>query len=328
MPIWTRSFAKVDSLISQGKRAAADKLLDKIDQRYGGLAAPRSLEISPEHSAAAAVRRQSMLCVACIRRAGVIVLSSSTRCPPSTLHFKVNPMNTFDAGKTLARNSYDSEVPPNLLEFMLQELESQGSASCPRCCRMPRRSASGASACRKNFPNELLVIPTGHRKVRANDTYYVFRPGTDFYYLTGVLEPDCVLLMVPKAQGAGHDHVLFVEPNPGKSDTTFFTDRNKGELWEGPRFGVAESATRYALTCQPLPELCSPRWSARLRPAAGLRVLRGFSDATELMLPAQRRGAGAARPGTRGVPVGDATAQGRGRSQGAAERHHRHQARL
>jgi Esterase PHB depolymerase len=39
-----QKFQKVDSLISGGKRAAADKLLDKIDQRYGGLAAPRSLE--------------------------------------------------------------------------------------------------------------------------------------------------------------------------------------------------------------------------------------------------------------------------------------------
>ncbi len=39
-----QGFQKVDKLISSGKRAAADKLLDKIDQRYGGLAAPRSLE--------------------------------------------------------------------------------------------------------------------------------------------------------------------------------------------------------------------------------------------------------------------------------------------
>jgi hypothetical protein len=39
-----RSFQKVDALISGGKRAAADRLLAKIDQQYGGLAAPRSLE--------------------------------------------------------------------------------------------------------------------------------------------------------------------------------------------------------------------------------------------------------------------------------------------
>ena len=38
-------FQKAGSLIATGKRAAADKLLDKIDQRYGGLAAPRSLEL-------------------------------------------------------------------------------------------------------------------------------------------------------------------------------------------------------------------------------------------------------------------------------------------
>ncbi|HEV7432859.1 MAG TPA: PHB depolymerase family esterase [Steroidobacteraceae bacterium] len=39
-------FQKVESLIASGKRAAADKLLDKIDQRYGGLAAPHSLELA------------------------------------------------------------------------------------------------------------------------------------------------------------------------------------------------------------------------------------------------------------------------------------------
>lgn len=40
-----RQFGKVESLISSGKRPAAAKLLEKIDQRYGGLAAPRSLEL-------------------------------------------------------------------------------------------------------------------------------------------------------------------------------------------------------------------------------------------------------------------------------------------
>ena len=39
-------FQKVESLIASGKRAAADKLLDKIDQHYGGLAAPRSLQLT------------------------------------------------------------------------------------------------------------------------------------------------------------------------------------------------------------------------------------------------------------------------------------------
>ncbi len=195
-------------------------------------------------------------------------------------------MSTFDAGKTPARNSYDSEVPPNLLEFMLKSWNPKG-RKLPKVLPNAAVLRKRRERVSQNFPNELLVIPTGHRKVRANDTFYVFRPGTDFYYLTGVLEPDCVLLMIPNGQGRGHEHVLFVEPNPGKSDTTFFTDRNKGELWEGPRFGVAESATRYALNCQPLSALQSTLESAT--PAGSrIRVLRGFSDTTELMLHGER----------------------------------------
>jgi Xaa-Pro aminopeptidase len=195
-------------------------------------------------------------------------------------------MSTFDAGKTPARNSYDSEVPPNLLEFMLKSWNPKG-RKLPKVLPNAAAFRKRRERVSQNFPNELLVIPTGHRKVRANDTFYVFRPGTDFYYLTGVLEPDCVLLMIPNAKGRGHEHVLFVEPNPGKSDTTFFTDRNKGELWEGPRFGVAESATRYALTCQPLGALQAALESAT-QPGSRVRVLRGFSDTTELMLRAER----------------------------------------
>ena len=38
--------ARVESLLASGQRAAAAALLDKIDQRYGGLAAPRSLELA------------------------------------------------------------------------------------------------------------------------------------------------------------------------------------------------------------------------------------------------------------------------------------------
>ena len=72
--------------------------------------------------------------------------------------------------------------------------------------------------------------------MRANDTYYRFRPGTDFYYLTGNLEPDCVLVLQPKA-GGGHTDVLFVEPNPGRSDATFFTDRDEGRAVGRPAAG-------------------------------------------------------------------------------------------
>ena len=196
-------------------------------------------------------------------------------------------MSTFISGKAAARNPYDSDVPPNLLQFMLKSWSTKA--------RKPPKALENASNFRvrrerlsQHFPGELLVIPTGHSKVRANDTYYVFRPGTDFYYLTGAFEPDCVLVLLPI--GKGHQHLLFVETNPGKTDTTFFTDRSRGELWEGPRFGVPESEARYAITCKPLTELAATLKAAAAMPNARMRVLRGFSAVTEGLL-----GAGAAK---------------------------------
>jgi Xaa-Pro aminopeptidase len=74
--------------------------------------------------------------------------------------------------------------------------------------------------------------------------------------------------------------VLYVEPNPGKVDATFFTDRHKGELWVGPRLGVPESKHRFGVDeCRPIKELgASLAKTLSTRPT---RILRGFSDATE-----------------------------------------------
>ena len=135
------------------------------------------------------------------------------------------------------------------------------------------------------FPGEALVIPTGHEVVRANDTNFRFRPtGSSFFYLTGNPEADCVLLLLPKKK-KGHEHILFVEPNPGRSEPTFFTDRHKVKLWVGPRLGVAESETRFAIEkCEPLSKL--PEVLAELKKKKNYRVLRGLSPAIDQALPA------------------------------------------
>jgi Xaa-Pro aminopeptidase len=187
---------------------------------------------------------------------------------------------TFDARKAPTRNAYDTEVPPNLLNFMLKSW-NPGARKHPKVlpnatgCRGRRERLS------KRFPGELLVVPTGHRKIRANDTYYPFRPGTDFYYLTGAFEPDCVLVFLP--HGKTHRELLFIEANPGKTDATFFTDRSMGELWEGPRLGVPEAEARYAITCKPMSELASALKTAGARAGRG-RLLRGLSSSLELIM--------------------------------------------
>jgi Xaa-Pro aminopeptidase len=192
-------------------------------------------------------------------------------------------MSTFDAGKTPARNSYDPATPPNLLQFMLRGWSAKA-RKLPKILPNAANFRARRERLSQRFPGELLVIPTGHRKVRANDTYYRFRPASDFYYLTGDMDPDCVLAMLPEARG--HRAVMFVEPNPGKSDATFFTDRVKGELWEGPRMGVPESERRHVIECKPLPELQTVLKTTAASYGGRYRVLRGFSPLTEGLLAA------------------------------------------
>jgi Xaa-Pro aminopeptidase len=171
--------------------------------------------------------------------------------------------------------AHDSGIPADLLTFMTQSWASPTGTVPTLAGRerfAARRRTIGAM-----FPGDVLVVPTGHEKVRANDTNYRFRPGTDFYYLTGIHEPDCVLVLLP--EGDGHRSIVFTEPNPGKTNTTFFTDRSKGELWVGPRLGVAATAARFGVEAQPIDELSSfINVTAFDKP---VRIVRGLSDATE-----------------------------------------------
>jgi Xaa-Pro aminopeptidase len=180
------------------------------------------------------------------------------------------------------QQSHDTAPPPALLDFMLRDWQP-ASRALPKSIDNARAFHARRRALSALFPGELLVIPTGHEKVRANDTVYRFRPGTDFYYLSGNLEPDCVLVLVPEKKG-GHRDVLFVEPNPGRADATFYTDRNKGELWVGPRLGVPQSRARYAVDeCRGLPELLPTLTGWRAAHPA--RVLRGMSDGLDRAVP-------------------------------------------
>lgn len=170
--------------------------------------------------------------------------------------------------------AHDSGIPADLLAFMTRDWEQRKQPVPP--VRGQERFAHRRSQVSAAFPGELLIVPTGHEKTRANDTAYRFRPGTDFYYLTGNLEPDCVLVFFP--DGPGHRAVLFTEPNPGKTDATFFTDRVKGELWVGPRLGIEASAQRYGLESRPLAELAA---ALKATSDASVRCFQGIDPALE-----------------------------------------------
>jgi Xaa-Pro aminopeptidase len=175
--------------------------------------------------------------------------------------------------------AHDSTTPENLLKFMMT-----GWATAPGSPASPvegsERFAARREALSKAFPGETLVVPTGHEKVRVNDTNHRFRPGTDFYYLTGNHEPDNVLVLSPNADG--HAATLYCEPNPGKSDATFFTDRVKGELWVGPRLGLEPTAQRYGIATKPLSALKEELAAIARGP---YRVLRGVDPALDAAVP-------------------------------------------
>lgn len=190
-------------------------------------------------------------------------------------------MNTFENPdqKPKSTQTHDTQAPPNLLAFMLKSWKP-ASGKLPKPLKHSKNFELRRQRLGERFPGELLIVPTGHLKVRANDTHFRFRPSTDFFYLTGGHEPDCVLVLVP--EGKRHRHILFVEPNPGKTDATFFTDRIKGELWEGPRLGVPETQSLLGIEeCRSLPELDAFLKAEITRVKGKIRCLRGHSESLE-----------------------------------------------
>jgi Xaa-Pro aminopeptidase len=179
--------------------------------------------------------------------------------------------------------SHDSANPENLLRFMVTGWATTPPGSSANPVEGAERFAARRDALSRAFPGETLIVPTGHAKVRANDTFHRFRPGTDFYYLTGNTEPDNVLVFEPG--GDGHTATLYCEPNPGKTDATFFTDRHNGELWVGPRLGLPQTAQRYGVATKPLSALAGDVPAALSR--TPFRALRGVDPALDAALPPQ-----------------------------------------
>src|SRR3954463_446857 len=166
-----------------------------------------------------------------------------------------------------AAAKHDPSRPAALLEFMStgwaarnEQLPAAGSAASYRATR--RRALA------ERFPGEVVVIPTGGYKTRANDTEFRFRPGSDFAYLAGSHEPDAVLVLDAKGEA-----VLYQAPSMDRSTPSFFTDRMYGELWVGPRPTLAATSALLGIETRPLEELDKLSGKAR--------VLRGFDVRVE-----------------------------------------------
>jgi Xaa-Pro aminopeptidase len=70
----------------------------------------------------------------------------------------------------------------------------------------------------------IAVLPAAPSRVRSRDTHFPYRQDSDFYYLTGMEEPEAVAVLVPGREQA--EYILFCrERDPDR------------ELWDGPRAG-------------------------------------------------------------------------------------------
>ena len=103
------------------------------------------------------------------------------------------------------------------------------------------------------FPGQALLVGAGTAPVRANDTYYDFRPDSDFYWLTGAAIEGAVLLMTPS--GNSHDATLFIPAPFYADDPQFFTNAAHGEMWVGSAPDFSDWAEALSLPVKPLTEL-------------------------------------------------------------------------
>ncbi|HEU0239346.1 MAG TPA: aminopeptidase P family protein [Micromonosporaceae bacterium] len=187
---------------------------------------------------------------------------------------------------TTGAQAHDPDYPERLLDFMRTgwtdaTLDVTPSAAAPNYAA--RRAAVSAA-----FAGLTVVIPSGHERVRANDTYYPFRPGSDLYYLTGEHDPEAVLVLQPTGS-SGHDATLYVRPRSPRDTDEFFRDRGYGELWIGRRHTLGEKSAELGVATAPLSEL--PDVLANCAPAR-TRTVRGVDATVDAAVALYGDGAG------------------------------------
>lgn len=138
----------------------------------------------------------------------------------------------------------------------------------------------------ERFPGQLVVVPAGQQKTRANDTHYAFRAASAFVWLTGETAEGAVLALVPTGDGQGHDATLYVREYHAAGSPGYFTDHQFGAIWVGNVPSVSQTGTVLELATRPLADLGPALEPWRERSSA---LLRGHDAMVDALLP---RGAG------------------------------------
>jgi Xaa-Pro aminopeptidase len=138
------------------------------------------------------------------------------------------------------------------------------------------------AALSEHFAGQLIVVPSGQMKTRANDTQYPFRAASAFVWLTGETVEGAVLVMAPRADGPGHDATLYVRDYVQPGSEGYFTDHRFGAIWVGNVPTPSQTARVLGLETRPLGTLAPVLAAWRNQEVA---LLTGHDPLLDPMLP-------------------------------------------
>ncbi len=192
----------------------------------------------------------------------------------------VLPETGEPVGDTVAPASHDIPLPEHLREAIAQDWAPAPPMPHPALAEVANHAARRRAALSQRFAGQLVVVPAGAMKVRANDTEYPFRAAGSFAWLTGETVADAVLVMTPTA--SGHASTLYVREYAQPGEAAYFTDRVHGAVWVGNAPSVVDTAQVLGLSVRPLSELGSDLAAYRNDECA---MLRGFDTSLDALLP-------------------------------------------
>lgn len=168
-------------------------------------------------------------------------------------------------------------LPRPFVEYMTHDWAARKLSEPPHPAA--DRTRDRRSSVRTAFADKTIVVPSGGLKVRANDTDFRFRPGSDFFWLTACDDVDAVVVVHP----SGHhtEATLYVEDRRDSSSHRFFSDSRYGEAWVGPRRGLAEAAHRWGIGTAPRDQL--EKDLVALEPS-NVVALRGYDERVDAVV--------------------------------------------
>ncbi len=103
-------------------------------------------------------------------------------------------------------------------------------------------------------PESMIIIPSAMPKTRNGDNEYVFRQDSNFYYLTGFIEPLAVAILIPGRQEG--EYILFNRARNPKIE--IYTGKWAGQEGAIADFGANQSFAIDTLNAETLYQLCAP----------------------------------------------------------------------